>query len=375
MIMLEAVKQLRVVLQARAEEAERAARLPADLLAQLKEAGLFRMFLPRSLGGAELELGEGLDVIEALGRCDGGIAWTVMIGAQTPHLLAMLPAAELERIYAGGPDVVAAGAMAPQGRAQRAKGGYLVDGRWSFATGCQHSDWLYGACVVSPAGGAAPSVRTVIFPAARARILENWSVLGMRASGSHDIAVEALFVPDAYTFDAAACAPSLASPHFVAPPLHIHLQLCAVAVGIAQGALDDLRAIAASGKKRLYSQDKLLDSPRFQHALGRAEADARATAAVLREVAARFWHACRERPKAAEAMAAEILGTTSWVVHTACDVVTSCYRLSGTATIRDGATLQRRFRDAHVMTQHVAATEDWITQMGAASLGHAPRIS
>jgi len=377
-----AIAELRTTIAERAGEVEAARRLPIDLLDQLKAAGLFRMFVPRSHGGHEIELIDGLAVIEELARIDGATAWTVMIGAQTPHLLAMLPASKFDRIYAAGPDVVAAGAMAPHGRARPDGGGYVVDGRWSFATGCQHSDWLYGNCVIADergrsrgtAGDAPPTLRTMVFPARDGRIIEHWNVLGMRGSGSHDIAVEELFVPEAYAFDAMACTPCVPSPHFVEPPLHIHLQLAAVAVGIAMGSVDDLIAIAASGKKRLYAKEALSASPRFHHQVGNVLAEVRAARAWLRDLAARFWALCLEDRPAAKAMTGEILGATSWVVHAASDVVTACYRAAGSGAIRDGAILQRRFRDAHVLTQHIAATDGWITQMGAGALGAAVHV-
>jgi alkylation response protein AidB-like acyl-CoA dehydrogenase len=383
--LLDAVLELRGVIARRAGEAEKARRLPVDLVEQLKAAHLFRMFVPRSHGGREVDLLDGLTILEELARIDGAVAWTVMIGAQSPHLFSALPAREFDRIYSAGPDVIAAGAMAPQGVARPERGGYRVDGRWSFATGCQHSDWLYGTCLVAPGRGEPgrgepgrgelPVQRTVVFPAGQARILDNWDVLGMRGSGSHDIAVEALHVPGAYSFDVRACAPSVASPHFVEPPLHIHVQLSAVALGIAAAAIDDLRAIAASGKKRLYARETLVESPRFHHDLGAAMAEARAARTALRDLAARLWRACAEDPPSAGRLAAEVLGTTSWTVRRSADVVTACYREAGAGVVRDGSPLQRRFRDVHAMSQHVAATSGWITQMGAEALGLPARIA
>lgn len=370
-VVLDQIRALRSVIEARAAEAEQARRLPVELVAQLKAAQLFRLFVPRAYGGLELDLVDGMEAIEALARVDAAVAWTAMIGAQSAHLFAVLPRAEVDRIYAAGPDVIAAGAMAPQGRAQPRAGGYVVDGRWSFATGCQHSDWLYGNCVV--AGERAP--RTMVFPARAGRVVDNWHVLGMRASGSHDIAVEAVFVPDAYTFNAAACTASVPGPSFVAPPLHIHLQLASIATGLAQGAIEDLIAIAASGKKRLYSSQALAESPCFHREVAAAQAAARAARASVRELASRFWRACLEQPDTAGGFASEVLGTTSWVVRSGADVVTACYRASGSSAIRDGASLQRRFRDAHTLTQHIAATDDWLTQMGAAALGRPVHVA
>jgi alkylation response protein AidB-like acyl-CoA dehydrogenase len=374
---LQAVRELAPSIAPRSAEIEAARRVPADLIAQMKTAGVFRMFVPRSHGGLDLSLLDGLEVLEELGRIDGSLGWTVMIGVGSPHLFAVLPRAEFDAIHAAGPDVIAAGAMAVQGEARTVEGGYRVTGKWSFATGCHHSDWFYGSCAVKdeegkPLAGAdgKPMLRTVVAPASKGRIIENWQVLGMRGSGSHDIAMEDVFVPQAYAFDVAtATTPCVPSPHFIAPPLQISLHLSSVAVGIGQASLDDVVALAKSGKKRLYARHSLLESPRFHHRLGRAQSDLCAARSLLRDLAGRFWSRCIEAPESAMDLAPQILSTTAWIVDTAAGVVSSCYRSSGTSAVRDGSSLQRRFRDIHVLTQHASATEGWFAQAGSTLLG------
>nr|WP_217446039.1 acyl-CoA dehydrogenase family protein [Myxococcus sp. CA040A] len=373
---LQAVRELAPSLSARGAEIELARRIPADVIGLLKSAGVFRMFVPRSHGGLDLALLEGLEVLEELGRIDGSLGWTTMIGVGSPHLFAVLPRSEFDAIHAASPDIVAAGAMAAQGEARTVAGGYRVTGRWNFATGCHHSDWFYGSCALKDESGkpvmgtdGKPALRTVLVPASSARILDNWQVLGMRGSGSHDISVEDVFVPEAYAFDVAAARPCHPSPHFVAPPLQISLHIGAVAVGIAQAALDDVVALAKAGKKRLYARHTLRESPQFQHRLGRAQSDLRAARALLQELSGRFWTTCVEAPDSASGFAPEILSTTAWLVDTAAEVVSACYRASGTSPVRDGSTLQRRFRDIHVLTQHASATDGWFAQAGSTLLG------
>ncbi|MGW5672877.1 acyl-CoA dehydrogenase family protein, partial [Micromonospora sp. NPDC003776] len=206
--LLSAVRELTPELTARAGEIERARELPADLLDRLRTAGCFRMFVPRSHGGYEVDLRTGMAVLETLARADGSTGWTVMIGSETPHLLAMLPRDRFDKHYAAGPDLVVAGGFAPQGRAELADGGFQVTGRWAFASGCRHADLIFGNCLVTADGqplpgadGGPPEMRSMLFPADRVTVEDTWHVLGLRGTGSHDVRVESAFCPAEESFD------------------------------------------------------------------------------------------------------------------------------------------------------------------------------
>ncbi|MGK3994719.1 acyl-CoA dehydrogenase family protein [Sorangium sp. So ce1024] len=374
---LRAARDLAPVIAARAAEIEEARRLPADLLGELKAAGCFRMFLPRSHGGHEVDLRTGMDVLETLARADGATGWAVMIGSESPHLFALLPRERFDAIYAGGPDVIIGGGFNAQGEAHVTEGGYRVTGRWGFATGCEHADWLFGNCVLMDggrprmgAGGDVPETRGMLFPAREARVIDTWSVLGLRGTGSHDIAIEGAFCPEERSFDIFQGQPSVPGPGFVAPLLHFVLHMGAVAVGIAQGALDETVALARSGKKRLYARAELAASPVFQVHLGRAETSVRAARALLRDTGDELWDACVNDPGAAVAMAPRISGALAWVTEVATRAVDACYQAGGGGVARNASPVQRRFRDIHTFAQHAAAAEGWFGQVGAGLLGH-----
>lgn len=374
--LMNAVRDLGPTIAARGEEIEQGRRVPPELLAQLKAAGLLRMFVPRSHGGLELDLGSGLAVLEALARVDGSTAWTVMIGAESPQVLALLPRERFDAIYAASPDVVLAGGSNVQGEAHVVADGYRVTGKWAFSSGCEHADYLFGNCVVmqdgQPRPGASPEVpelRGMIFPASAAKVVDTWRVLGMRGTGSHDIAVEAQFVPAADSLDLFMGLPSIAGPNFVAPVLHILAHMAAVAVGVAQGALDEAAALARHGKKRLFARAALAESPVFQVHLGRAEMDVAAARALVRTVGEEFWAACVNDPASVPAIVPKLSAMLAWVAETSARAVDSCYRAGGGGAARDASPLQRRFRDIHTLTQHAAAAEGFLGQAGALRLG------
>lgn len=374
--MLQVVQELVPTVVARSAEVEAARRLPEDLVAQLKAAGLFRMFVPRSHGGEELDLLSGLEVLEALGRADGSTGWTVMLGSESPHLFSLLPRPVFDSVYAKGPDVIFGGAFAPQGQAEQVKDGWRVTGRWNFATGSTHCDWLFGNCVLMKEGKplpgpveGVPQVRAMLFPASEVRIIDNWSVLGLRGTGSHDLALEAAFCPAELSIDIFQGLANVPGPSFVMPVVHCGLHMGAVAVGIAQGAVDDTLEWATSGRKRLYARAPLSESPVFHLHLGRAETTVRAARAALRDVAARFWEACQQGPEAAAQACPQVMATLSWVAESTSAAVDACYKVTGGNAVRDSSPLQRRFRDMHTLAQHGAISEGWFIQLGGAMLG------
>ncbi|MFJ6199323.1 acyl-CoA dehydrogenase family protein [Micromonospora sp. NPDC092111] len=374
--LLHAVRRLAPELTARAGEIEQAREIPADLLDALRAAGCFRMFVPREHGGYDADLRTGLTVLETLARADGSTGWTVMIGAETPHLLALLPRERFDKLYADGPDVVVAGGFAPQGRAEPADGGYRVNGRWAFASGSRHADWIFGNCLLTVDGqplpgedGRPPATRSMLFPASRVTVLDTWQVLGLRGTGSHDVLVDDAFCPAEQSFDLFTGTPCVPGPGFVAPLVHFVLHLGAVAVGIARGALDDTTALLADGRQRLYARTPLADSPAVRERLGRADLNVRAARALLHALADDLWAACADDPAAIPDLHPTVSAALPWVTEVCAAAVDTCYRAAGGGAARDSSVLQRRFRDIHTFAQHAAAAEGWLASNGARLLG------
>ncbi len=374
---LQAVKDLVREIERRAAETETGRRLSAELLGQLKAAGVFRMFVPESHGGMGLDLLSGMAVLETLARADGATGWTCMIGSEGPHLFALLPPAEFDNIYAAGPDVILGGGFNPQGQARVEGDGFRVTGRWGFASGSEHCDWLFGNCVVLEADGSVrpgpapgvPATRGMLFRPTDVRIVDTWRVLGLRGTGSHDIAVEHLAVPEKHSIDIFNGIPHQPGPFFLAPSLQAGLHMGAVAIGIARGALDDVVGIIKGGKRRLYAQGTLIESELVHHQLGLAELRLRAARAGLWTECERFWRACLHAPHTLPSLNGDMLATLAFAGRAAAEVVDTCFTAAGASSVRDDSPLQRRFRDIHTFTQHAGAAERWIGHAGRALLG------
>jgi alkylation response protein AidB-like acyl-CoA dehydrogenase len=376
--LFDAVRDFAPSLGGRAPAIESARRLPPEILDELRAIGLFRMLVPRSHGGLEVEFPASVDILAELAKADGAAGWTVMIGCETPQLFSLLPRPIFDTIYTAGPDTICAGAFAPQGKAVVEPGGYRASGRWAFASGCQHADWIFGQCVVLEGGAPvpgpmpnAPKLRCVVFPRSAWQIIDTWHSAGMRGTGSHDIAIDAAAVAEDWTFDLWFGQPSLSGPSFFSPILQFSMHIGAVALGIAEGALADLMALAGTRKVRLYAKAELAEQPLFQYRLGHAEVDARAARAFLRSMADAYWAQAKTGALDAS-LFTRVLSTVAWVVETSTGVVDACYQAGGGSALYEKSPLQRRLRDIHTLTQHASVEENVFVNAGAEKLGKPP---
>jgi indole-3-acetate monooxygenase len=366
---LDEVRRLAPAIRARADEIEAARCLPADLLDDLRAAGLFRMLTPRSHGGDEVGLLASMEVLETLAVADGATGWTAMIGAESPQLLSLLPCETYDALYAAGPDVTVGGSFAPVGQAQAVEGGYRVSGRWPFASGCQRWDWLFGNCVLLDAGaprqGAdGPLARAMLLRPDQFEIEDTWRVLGLRGTGSHHFSVADAFVPEERTFDiffGRPCMPGVARYPIVDFCFHI----TSVALGIAQAALEEVVA-AATTRQRTSMRATLAHTPLVQHRLGHAETSLCAARAFLRAEAESV---VRDPEQPFLPLLARVYANDAWVAQLCEAVVDTCFATNGASGIYDTSSLQRRLRDIHTIRQHASLNDNSITRAGAALLG------
>jgi len=368
---LAAVRRMAPGIAGRAAEIEAARRLPLDLVDVLRAAGCFGVFLPASHGGAGAALPDAMRVVEELSRVDGSVGWTVMIGGGSWIDIAGLPRETFDAIYAARPTPILAGVFNPSGTAAPVDGGYRVSGRWAFASGCQHASWLFANCIEEGSAGrdGLPPLRTVVFSPDEVTIEDTWSVSGLCGTGSHHIAVDGVVVPAARTAATLADPPCIDEPIVrIPPPALYSLVVTSAAVGIAQGAYDDVVDLA-TGKVPMLAGSPLAANPLFQHQLGTMDAQLRAARALLHADAAAAWATAVGGEDFTLAQRARIRSATTWATVTAASVVDGAYAAGGGSSIYAGNPLQRRFRDIHALTQHFLVRPDTLTTAGAVLAG------
>ena len=364
---LEAVAELAPVVRSRAADVEEARRIPADLLDQLVSAGCFRVLLPRSLGGAGADPVTALGACETLSRADASVGWTVMIGSGAWLDLVGLPRATLDTLYGDGPDVMIAGVFNPTGVAVPVDGGYRVSGRWAFASGCSHSEWLYGNCIEEVVGEH--RFRTVLFTAEEVQIEDTWHVVGLRGTGSHHFTVDNVVVPAERTCATFEDEPAIDDPIVRIPIASLlALAIASVAIGTGQGALDEITGVAES-RTPLLASSSLAASPLFQRDLARADTELRAARALIHGIAGEAWTTANAGEELSLEQRARIRAGAVWTVSRAADAVRAAYLSGGGSALYVDNPLQRRLRDIHAVTQHFLVRPDTMVTAGAVMAG------
>ena len=372
---LEAARRLVSVLRAAAERTEQERRLPDDLVAALTEAGIFRMCVPRALGGGESDPATLVETIATLAQGDGSAAWSAMIGATSGVVSAYLPEDAAREIYGTEPATITGGVFAPLGRATVVPGGYRVSGRWAFASGCEHCGWLMGGCVVLADGkprllpSGAPDTHLMLFPAREVEVIDTWTVAGLRGTGSHDLTVQELFVPLGRGVSVFTDKPRHTGPLYVFPLFGLlALGIAAVALGLARGAIDELRRLAA-GKTPAGSRRRLGERAVVQMQFAEAEATLRAARAFLLDAVGEAWAtATGTGTMSIEQRALVRLAATHAALRAAA-VVDLMYNAGGGTSIYATSPLQRQFRDVHVLTQHIMVSPSTLELTGRILLG------
>ncbi len=350
------------------DEAERLRRCPPAIVDLLHQTRLFDMMLPRAYGGLEESIPTMVRVLEELAVADASIAWVVGIANGTGIISAQMEEATARSLFV--PRAVAGGAQAPWGRAVRTDGGYRVTGRWPFASGCNHCTMLVGGCLTTPADGSAapPEYRMAVFPIDQVNIIDTWNVVGMRGTGSHDMEVKDVFVPDDRML-ALNTAPLVDGPTYRYPVLgFLALTISPIPLGIARRAIDELIALAVN-KTPMNIGSKLAERPYTHTEIARAEAILRSARAWMYEIMDDIWD---KAVAGREITAADRAMVRAACAHAALESVRAveiAYTLGGGSSIYEGNVLQRCLRDVHTTTQHVMLAPTNYEPAGRALLG------
>jgi alkylation response protein AidB-like acyl-CoA dehydrogenase len=376
--LLAAVKGLAPRLGAASAEIESGRSLTEPLVQALADAGIYRMYLPRSLGGGELDPLTYFDVIEALAMVETTAAWSVLISTGSITIAARgLTDGVLAGIFTSPRDTIMAGSGPPRGRAVPAPGGYRLTGRWTQGSNVLIARWVQVGCYLHdgdaprPGPDGRPLYLRCVVPASEVEVLDTWRTTGMRGTGSHDFAVTDVFVP-------AERVHGIVEPSHRPGPLYqfvgwTHVAHAALALAIARVAIQEFLQLAG-GKRATWlpSEGQLATRTTIQAKVAQAEALVGSGRAYVREATRNIWEtvARGERPSP-EQRAVYRLAVAQANAH-AVEAVDLMYTLAGATAIYATSRLDRCLRDIHTASAHVWVSPDTYELAGRLLLGLDP---
>lgn len=361
--------------EAAASEQER--RLTPAAVDALRDTGVFGMTFGERLGGPELDPTAQIELLEQISIADPSAGWCAMIGSDGGYATAWLDEATAKEMYPSIHTPTALNAN-PNGQAKAVDGGYRVSGRWPFASGSTHSDWFFLHCLtfgpdesMTMGDDGVPAMRFVGVPKDDVEIVDTWTTTGLAGSGSHDVVVADVFVPEARTYSLLHGSPVDPSPLY-AMPWMFFVNLAAVPLGLGRAAVEESKR-AAAAKFSLATMSSAADDPLVAMAVARAEGLVGSARSYLLDTVGAVW----ERVEAGEDGSEEwtrfrIANTHAF--HAVKDAVNGLYEALGTTGVYRTSPLDRWYRDAATMAQHILTQPKSFVAAGRSLLGLDPQM-
>lgn len=369
-LLVQRMKDLAPRIAAAAEEAERLRRPVDEIWNALRAAGYFYQFVPKAFGGLEVTTDQFIDISLPIAEACPSTGWAASFCAEHNWFLAHFPEETQQALFGGDyPYVVAPVVSAPPGKAVRADGGYKITAHWKWGTGVMHADWIVGSALLVDDEGP-PRLLSCLLPAQDAQVLDTWRVAGMVGTGSNDIVVQDLFVPQARTarFDLIAGgrgpgSRGYANPIYSMPMLPFLAMTAAIsAVGAARCALGAYRERLA-GHVRMGGLSSQGDKPAAQMRLGRASTMIDTAEDIIRKVG-------RDNVAAGALEGAEQIAErlrtraqVAYAVSICREAVALLGESAGSSAQMLDQPFQRSVRDLNVLSSHVVFDVDTANEL------------
>jgi alkylation response protein AidB-like acyl-CoA dehydrogenase len=345
--------EISLLLRERAAEVETARRLTGPVVEALRSTGVFRMSMPRTWDGPELDILSQIEILETLSRADASSGWCAMIGSDSGFFAAHLEESSARALYPAL-DSVTAGRTTPTGTLEVCDSGYRLSGRWAFGSGSTHADVILGGAHVIENGErhmtahGVPEWRIAMLPADQWEVLDTWDTAGLAGSGSHDYTITDAFVPAENTWIPGQLRRSetlyswrgMFAVKFVGVPL-----------GTALGAWEAADSLL-SEKVLLPERIPARDTPRVRAGLARARAMIGSARSYAHDVIGGLWATLEAGDQPDFAQRAELAGCLVHTASTCRDAVELLADTVGTAAIKKGSPLRRRLQDLTAIKQH-----------------------
>jgi alkylation response protein AidB-like acyl-CoA dehydrogenase len=367
------------VLVEEAPESERLRRLTPRAVDALRSTGVFRMPMPAAWGGPEVDIRTQVEILEELAAADGSAGWCAMIGSDGGFYSAALDDAAARELYPDL-DAVTAGWIVPAGKLHRVDGGYLLEGRWQFGSGCTHADVIVGGALVYEDGSPAisddgkPEFRIAMLPAERFEILDTWRTTGLAGTGSHDYRIDGAFVPAGHTFRFRDLRNRRRDGVLYAWPGMFVANFSGVALGIARAALQDTDHVLED-KILMPERRPARHEPRVRAAVASAHAMIGAARSYVFAVLDELWATLEAGDRPSLRLRASLFGMHGHTLRACREAVGLLAEAVGSTAINRGCGLERRLRDLTTIGAHVVTQPRTSEAVGALWLGVEDLIS
>ena len=379
--LVQAAAAMRPVLRRYQEELEQEQRLPRALVEELQAAGFYRMLIPRSLGGLQVDPLTYLRVVELLAEGCGSVGWNVCNNSIGQLVTLGLPDEGVRELHANGPARLAGTAVQGGGQAVAVPGGYRVTGRWTFGSGCQEASWMLGSFQIlengeprrRPDGGSL--YWRGVFAREEAEIVPgSWDVAGLRGTGSFDWTVKDVFLPERRSMVHAGVPLDNQWSRWPGVTYALPTQCwigphhSAVITGIARAGIEALIELAAEKTPRGRTF-RLCDNPQVQEAVGRADAILNAGRGYRSAMIAEIWNTIAGGGETTLEQRARCRLASTYAADGAREAMDLVYRLGGSTSFKRASRLAECWRDLQVVGQTVTIAPEWYPIAGRALLG------
>ncbi len=381
--LLQVAQGLSAILGQNIPDEENNGRLSAPVIRALKEAGFFKLFLPKTLGGLEADPLIVAKVVEEVAKHNTAAGWSLMVANTTLTMASRIPEKGIEQIFGQDPDTFIAGSVHPPMMATRVEGGYRINGRNSLVSNVHEAQWVMALGLVVEGGqpkmnNGHPEILGVYMKAGDCRIIDTWDVAGMHATDSNDIEAKDVFVPDHRLFP---LTPEFHPGRHFEGPLYrfpaaganIGCLLAPVTLAVARNAINELKLLAEK-KTPLGSMVPIRERGVMQRKLGRAEALVQSARIYLHSKLADCWSSVVAGETISLEEKADLLLAATHTNQSCLEAVDLVYTAAGTNGIYMKNKLAHYFCDAQVLRQHGFMNESRYETGGQVHFGLQPDL-
>jgi 3-hydroxy-9,10-secoandrosta-1,3,5(10)-triene-9,17-dione monooxygenase len=372
------VRDLLPTFRDRADEAERLRVVPEASIKELEETGFFRLLQPKRYDGLEADPVTFYTAVRDIASACGSTGWVASVVGVHPWQVALFADEAQQAVWGDDTTTRLSSSYAPTGKATVAEGGYRLSGKWSFSSGCDHCQWvLLGGLVFD--GDKIVDFKTFLLPRRDYTILDVWHMIGLSGTGSNDIVVDDVFVPEAFTLsmgETGQCkgpGQAVNGSELYKLPFHsiFTTTICTPIIGMAIGAYQDHVELQQGRTRAAYLGEKASLDPFAAVRIARASSDIDAAwALAMQNIREEQEYVARgeQIPLGVRLKVRrdQVLGT-----QRAIEAIDSLFEASGGRALTEGTPLQRAWRDAHAGRVHAANDPERALQLyGAHEFGH-----